>query len=294
MTILNKFLAIPALMLVTASVAVAQNYNSSHVTEVGIVGFGSKVAPALAPSATIEAGLTVETKSFEAGKYARYAQRYLGVRVAMVSSKESRIVESYVMLSSCDNNLATCDNRVSSSVENLSVEQTSPQPLTAEEGAAKAADRIFEIRKLRRDIISGELGEGFYGAGLGAALESLKEEEAACVELFMGRTTVSRQSYSQNVALSGTTPRYTLWRFSKEHGVVDVNDLSAEPVTLQITPSGAEKMSSPASDSKWIAKRFKIADDSRCELYLGSDMLVQSVVPLYEFGYEVVLPWSQK
>jgi hypothetical protein len=102
--------------------------------------------------------------------------------------------------------------------------------------AELAAQRIFELREQRNELISGNADNmPPDGAALQVALKALAEQEAALTAMFAGTTqkytevsTVSYQPQNesrQNVVIA---------RVSPVDGVVGVNDMSGIPVLLSI------------------------------------------------------------
>lgn len=282
------FFTITALISAVVSPVVA----SSLVAPVGvIVAKDGDVRVEVAPSATLVVTIDMERESVEVGPYARYAQKMLGVRASLVEKSVAKISSAKISLASddyylADSRLARSEEVAISTVPTLPVDAMSGEVLQAEQAAERAAAEIFRIRALRRDLIAGDLGEGFYGGGLDAALKRLDVEEQSYIELFMGRVTVTKESYSFPVALEGENVRYVVCRFSEQQGVVDISDLSAEPILLQITPSKENKAEQPISVDK-TSRVFRVADRSSCELYCGSNLLTKSIIPLFEFGYDI-------
>ncbi len=174
----------------------------------------------------------------------------------------------------------------------LPVNITSAKVLNPEESAQKAAEEIFYIRNTRREILAGEFGEGFYGGGLGAALDQFRRDEEAYSKLFFGSVSTERGSKLFTVPLSGETKRYVVCRFSVQSGVMPSNDLSAEPVTLQITPLDPVEVNVPMGDEKSVFKNFMVATWVRVDLIFDGETIATQTMPLYEFGQKVSYPVS--
>ncbi len=280
---LRSFLAIPAILSLLATPVVA----SSFVAPIGVVESGSSVS--IAEPSTLVVTLDVVTEDVTVGVYARYAQKLLGMRAPLVAKSTTTIASANIKLAGEEHFLASgcCPKKVVESVvAPLPIDATSGSIQSPEVAAERAASEIFKIRRTRRDMISGDLGEGYFGAGLAVALDRLDQEEQCYLELFMGRTTTTRESRQFDVAVDGENTRYIVCRYSAQSGVVDSSDLSAEPILLQITPSGKQPVVFPSSGDK-IARKFRIADQSLCELFSGSNPLCSSVIPLFEFGYDL-------
>ncbi len=271
-------------------------YASDLVVPVGVIVRGNSVEVMVAPASVIVVDLVAESVSFEPGIYARYAQKYLGVRAPLIAKNATTIVSANI-IKQTEGERGMMGNYMSAGVsgeivtsEKLPVDLTSATVLPPEEAAANAANEIFRLRKLRTEILSGELGEGLYGGGLQAALNDFDRLEREYTELFMGRTVKSSERKSFPVSIASGEQRYILCRLSQGEGIVDDSDLSAEPILLQITPSGSAKIVAPAADEKSEIRKFRVADMVKCELLLGTKLLTQSTMSLFEFGYDLNYP----
>ncbi len=219
----------------------------------------------------------------------------------------TRIVDTQIALAPDNNYIAKCDfaanlasEVVDSRVAELPIDLISSDVKAADRAATDAAQEIFWIRQLRSDILSGELGEGFYAGGLDAALAKLDEQEAKLTELFLGRTTVTRESKVFNVALEGDTDSYRVCRFSEAGGIVDVSDVSAELIMLSIKAQSGEpidlKSPKKIDENKDTIIHFRVAVPSICELHTQESSLSKVTIPLFEFGYNLdyVIPAIKK
>lgn len=282
---LRSFLTISALFSFLATSVSA----STLVAPIGVVESGNSVNVAVVPTTTLVVTLDIVTEDVSVGPYARYAQKLLGMRAPLVAKSITTITSATIELAAADYYVADgcCGaKQVTTLVTPLPIDASASGILPAESAAEQAADEIFKIRRTRREMISGDLGEGFFGGGLEAALNRLDLEEQSYLELFVGRTTTTRERRSFNVTLESDVARYIVCRYSPQGGVVDSSDLAAEPILLQITPSGKMPIVTPPTGDK-PARKFRIADQSTCEIFYGSKPLGRSVLPLFEFGYDV-------
>ncbi len=293
-----KRFAVAALSLSLLSTA---TYGSDLVVPVGVLVRGTNVEVMVAPSSVIVVDIVSESVSFEPGVYARYAQKFLGVRAPLIAKSSSKIVSAAIKKQTEGErtivNMSggqTASKDVVSGDGKLQIDLTSAAILQPEEAAQKAADEIFRLRRLKRDILSGDLGEGFYGGGLQAALNEIDRQERELTALFMGETQVSGDRKSFSISIANGDKRYVVCRLSQSDGLVDESDLSAEPILLQITPSGSEMIVAPAADEKSEIRKFRVADMTRCELFAGSKLLAQSTMSLFEFGYDLNYPIAVK
>ncbi len=280
---LRSFLSLSVIF----SLAITSVNASNLVAPIGVVD--GVVTVEAAPTSTLIVTLDVVTEDVTVGVYARYAQKLLGVRASLVAKSTTTITSADIALAAEDYYIyrGCCDKKeVVSEIPTLPIDASASGILPAEQAAEQAAKEIFKIRRIRREMISGDLGEGFFGGGLSAALERLDFEEQSYLELFMGRTTTTRESRSFDVAINSGVTRYIVCRYSPQLGLVDSSDLTAEPILLQVTPSEEKLVSLPSTGDK-PARRFRVANRSTCELFYGSKVLDSSVIPLFEFGNDV-------
>ncbi len=283
-------------MLILLTQSIEATNPAQLIVPIGAIDTGRSTTVAFAPMATLVVDVEVEKTSSEVGIYARYAQQFLGLRAPLIAKSEYTLKSASISLATDDyfltDRVEMPEYEPTTTYSSIPIDITSEVVLPAEEAAEEAAAQIFTIRRMRRDLLSGELGEGFYGGGLGAALKELQSEEQRYTDLFMGSTTTQREKRRFTIALTGNTPRYIVCRFSTAAGLSDATDLAAEPILLQITPSGAEKFTPPTTeDVKATYTNYRVADIAKCELLYGSSSLAVSNIPLFEFGYDISCPY---
>ena len=240
-------------------------------------------------SSILVVDVVVEHEEFVAGPYARYAQKMLGTRASLVNRSVYRLVSADVAL----------QEHVECYAEDVAPEHnapvyvgTSPLPIDrlnstdkgAEESAREAADAIFALRRARLDLITGEFGDGVYGAGLESALEEITRLEAAYLELFYGTRTITTTSSRMTYPVDASQPSTVIARFNSESGLLAKDDLAGEILLLVINPSD---MTYPASDVKGVVA-YRYANNAEVLVSLGQEVLVRRILPIYEFGQTVM------
>ena len=233
--------------------------------------------------------VVTEYDEFEAGPYARYAQKLLGTRASFVNRAEYRVVAADVALVDNDNYDFTTDfdkyQSYSLSEPKIQVDRMSASEKSVEAAAREAAETIFKLRKARMEMITGEQGEGVFGGGLESALREIERLESAYLELFYGRRVVSYQTYSYILPMDATTTSMTVARFSVDSGIVAEDDLAGDIIFLNIRPTAMEY---PANEEKaTVAIRY--ANNADVTLCLGNDVLCRRVMPVYELGHTVMI-----
>lgn len=256
------------------------------------------------PRTILAVDMTVECDRTLAGPYARYAQKFLGVRPALADKTTWSISSSRISLldgATCLNATApaAAATRVQSyadSAEEFARLQPDKLEMTTsslEDAARTAAERIFSLRRHRLELITGEAGENVFGEGLKAALEEIDRQEQSYLELFLGKhvTTTSTRRYV--VYPQTDKNQYIVCRFSPASGLLPENDLSGDIVLLQIEPSGAEPGAGlEAGPKEQNVVRCRVADPSTCTVLSGGQEYARSVLPVFEFGrtINVALP----
>lgn len=288
-----KRLAIFAACVLCVSAVSAQGVKIARTgvwTENGVVTFGE-------PHSIIAVDVCVEHTEILVGPYARYAQKYLGVRAPLNDRSSWRIAGATISLlddsafaASCAVAPGQCVNEPQSELPRefarLLPDRTDARALTPDEAAAEAAEMIFSLRKHRLELITGEAGENVFGGGLEAALRSIDQYENACLELFFGKRVVTTRTERITVRPSGDRFGYVLGRFSEKEGPVPATDLTGEMLMLQIEPSGDTSLSyvvEAEPKDKNVAE-CRVADFSTCIFSCGTERIASAVLPLYEYG----------
>ncbi|MFR9602983.1 MAG: DUF4831 family protein [Rikenellaceae bacterium] len=246
------------------------------------------------PSSTILVDIEISSAKFTAGPYARYSQKYLGERAPLTDKISTSIIGSTISLAPQDyyqTSLATLpQTEVSVEVEPLPVDRISSATLSPESAAQSAASEIFAIRKTSRDMISGDLGDGVFGAGFATALEKLEELESGYVALFMGQSIVTSSTQRFAIKLKKDQTRYMVCRYDPAKGILPASEVDGEPIYIQIIPSEVEDATFIISRSKSSAAGIYITPNiAQCDLYLGANIISSSTLPLYDFGSRVTL-----
>lgn len=238
---------------------------------------------------TLAVELTVEREVLVVGPYARYAQRLLGERAPLVGRDEYRVVAAEVMLTEGDHHF---ESRTAEYVaENVAdfeyplIDKLSATELSPEAAAEAAAKQIYALRRARLELITGELGDGGFGAGMESALREMARLEREYLDLFYGKRTTTISHHKFVVPVEEGKANYVIARFNPNEGIVAEDDLMGDIVLITIRPS---QMEYPASDIKGKVT-YRYANNARVMLSLGGNSLTERVLPIYEFGETVIL-----
>lgn len=282
-------------LLLIGFVATATAQNNMYQSVIGVVNNASGGVEFINPTSCIAIDITVQKEQNIVGPYARYAQKYLDTRASLVE-KTSYEVSKVSLSLVCDAQMFSSPAIAPQSVEVLShngsttefakilPDRMSNTTQSLDASAMEAAQAIFDIRKHRMELITGEAGENVFGAGLKDALEALDKQENALLELFFGKNIITTSTERFYIAVEPDAKEYVVTHFSKAAGLNDNGDA----VMLKITPSGKSRVTNiTEADAK--AKSFvevTLADLANCEVTIsdGKSPLCVKVLPIYEFG----------
>jgi hypothetical protein len=276
------------LMLTLLTMASASAQNSIYKAVVGAHKDATGNIVVSDPSTTLAVDLVFETEQVVVGPYAKYAQKYLETRGALVD-KSTTSLKSAKLAVVTDNALAAGTvaeptTAISSYLgsENefpkISPDRTSSSAMSLDDAAAQAAQAIFTIRKNRMDLISGEAGENVFGGGLKDALEALDTKEQAYLELFLGKKVTT--TYTQRVIVP-------IVAGVNEYVIARTTSGKPEDIKLVLTPSEATPKFSTLSevdprDKTAIAVR--IANIATCAVKVGNNVVGSASLPIFELG----------
>jgi hypothetical protein len=245
--------------------------------------------------------VTVGTKQVTttAGPYARYAQKYLGVAAPLTDKVLNEVV--FAKINDVSNlqveHEAVESGRIShmnppDGFPRLTVDKSSAAALSLEESARMAAEKIFEIRRSRFDLITGEVGENVFGGGLEAALSELSRLEEEYLSLFLGKQSVRTDLKQYRVTPAKGRSTYIVCRFSESGGLLPTDDLSGEPVVLELRPTDEDAASQSAvnqgkPNSRAVATL--VPAQMRCRVILDGVELASEEFSIPQLGETVYL-----
>lgn len=264
---------------------------------------------------TIAVDIVVETEEFIAGPYARYAESLLGCNGRLANSTSYRIVSTNVALVENNEHLYACDQK---EIDLTTAETTEafpefmPDRLSStkhndKDRAKSAAEQIYALRTARLELITAELGDGVYGAGLESALREIDRLENLYTELFLGRRNVTTKSYRYYIAvkpaeyeavpvaegeeaIAVAEPKmlpqsYIVARFGERVGLVASDNLAGDILLLTINPT---EMTYPESNIKGKIT-YRYANNAEVTLSRGVDVLSERKLPIFELGETITI-----
>lgn len=249
------------------------------------------------PTTTLEIGLLVQKETIRRGPYARYAQKYLGVVAPLADKTVYTITDASIC--TAETTQAGCGALAAPQPRTLShayseegftrlqPDKWSFENLSQEEQARQAAQTIYTLRKRRFDLVTGEAGEHVFGGGLQAALDEMARMEQEYLALFLGKQTTETRLYRLPVIPTADKTNYVVGRFSEQAGVVPADDLSAQPILLELRVQeavGTSDIVRQGKKEKVASETFCIAGQVACRLYVGKQELAASLLPVFQFG----------
>lgn len=253
------------------------------------------------PRTTLVVDVTLLKESVVAGPYARYALKCLGLR-APFSEKVSYSLES-AEISLGDNSNIVASNPIEEESESLdymnpksgfpelTIDKVDILQPSVESAAEQAAKRIFQLRKSRLELITGEAGEHVFGEGLQVALDEIARQEQELLELFLGKRSVERIVKRIYINPSSDKQQYIISRFSPESGLLAESDLMGEIIMLEITPNYIPTIEeAPLKATETV--NCRVAAISQCRVQTAGHELGSATLPIFELGktVKVVLP----
>ena len=168
----------------------------------------------------------------------------------------------------------------------VAVQQSEVVEKSLEKKAAEAAQTIFNLRKSRVQIITGDTDATFSGEALKAAIDEITRLEEEYLTLFYGVTETSLQTMNFDVIPDAANAKqmYVAFRISDEEGLLPANDPAGRPIVIQIEK---EAGAAPADNDRKAAKKqvfYRIPSTATVRILDGEKMLLQSRIPIYQLG----------
>lgn len=291
-----KFRLLAGALLLCASVT-AQN---PYIAVLGTVESTDGIVVS-SPRTILAVDISVERDVTLCGPYARYAQKFLGVRAPLTDKIAWTITGAQIALLDGDTYLnaaapAASTTRAASYAESevefarLQPDKTDMLVPTPEDAARAAANQIFALRRHRMELITGDAGENVFGAGLEAALREIERLEQSYLELFLGKRVLATQTRRYVVYPQSDKKQYIVSRFSPVTGLLPDSDLSGDIVLLQIEPSGADvAVDLEAAVKESAVVKCRVADPSTCTVICGGREFARAVLPVFEFGRTITV-----
>ncbi len=171
---------------------------------------------------------------------------------------------------------------------------------TVEQKAAEAAEMILELRKQRLQIVTGDTDASYNGEAMGAAIAELTRLEGEYMTLFTGYSEYQTQQMRFEVfPEAGQAEQMCVaFRLSDTEGLVPADNLSGKPVIMQIVSQQFAAPEMPPVNEKdkgskqevEVLAYYRIPAICTVKLMDGTNLLLQSRIPIYQLGQESSIP----
>ena len=159
------------------------------------------------------------------------------------------------------------------------------------------AKQIYKIRESRMDILTGNADNApSDGVAMKLILEQLEAQEKALVELFTGTSSQSYQTVTLELEPNAEMEKEILFRFSKYLGVVGKEDLSGQPVYINLRKIETDVLENveaakPKKKDKNADKGvfYNIPGKGEIEIYYGTNRIYKNTFNITQFGTTQVL-----
>lgn len=155
--------------------------------------------------------------------------------------------------------------------------------------AEVAAKQIYRIRESRMDILTGEADNlPPDGEAMKLVIQQLEAQEQTLSHLFTGTTEKTTDLYEVSIIPSDELDKEVIFRFSKQLGIVDADDLGGAPVYMnliaterapQLDPKEAEKKE---KSLKGII--YNVPGKAKVEITMGKRILYKGEAQITQFG----------
>lgn len=183
------------------------------------------------------------------------------------------------------------NERRESEFNRVSVQQNMVVEKTLEQKAAEAAQMIVRLREQRLQIVTGDTDATYSGEAMGAAIGELTRLENEYMSLFIGYSDFQTQKANFDVVPSADreSQMYVAFRISDTAGPVPADNLSGRPVVMEVVaPAVApvEPADPKMAKKTAVVQRVNYLIPAVCTVKIkdGSDLIMQSRVPVYQLG----------
>ena len=179
-----------------------------------------------------------------------------------------------------------------SAYNKVAVQQNMVVEKSLEKKAQEAAEMIFKLRKTRVQIVTGDTDANYSGEAMAAALGEIARMEKEYMTLFTGYSEFQTQKkHFDVVPLNNERMKVqVVFRLSDEEGLLPADNLSGKPYFVDITPEEIAGGEGAKGSRSTAALVYRIPAICTVKLSDGTDILLQSRLPIYQFGVDKTYP----
>ncbi len=160
---------------------------------------------------------------------------------------------------------------------------------TEEKMAIIVAKQIIQIRESRMELMSGEADNNYDGEALSRMLDNLNEAEVKLTRLFTGTVDEYRQQKSYKIMPNRDFDKMVLFRFSPILGIVEADDYSGYPITIEIDDLKIPHDFTNIKKTKTKGIFYNVVGSAMVSLFDLDKRLVYRRVEFPQFGYSTFL-----
>ena len=179
-----------------------------------------------------------------------------------------------------------------SAYNKVAVQQEMVVQKSLESRAKEAAEMIFNLRKKRVQIVTGDTDATFSGEAMQAAVSEISRLENEYMSMFIGYSEYSEQQMNYEIVPSkdNESQLYVAFRLSDSKGLVPADDLSGKPYLMELVPQDVKIPDEKGARVKGIVAHYRIPAVCTVKLSDGVNVLLQSRIPVYQLGVESTFP----
>ena len=178
----------------------------------------------------------------------------------------------------------------------VGVQQSMVVQKSLEQRAQEAAEMIFDLRKKRVQIVTGDTDATYSGEAMGAALAEIAALEKEYMSMFIGYSDYQTQKMKCDVVpeKDRKAQTYVAFRISDADGIVSADNMSGKPYLLELTPQPVSPSSGKGSAAKGNVAVYRVPAVCAVKLTDGVNPILQDRVAVYQLGTEGYFPLSAK
>lgn len=161
-----------------------------------------------------------------------------------------------------------------------------------EQRAKEAAEMIFELRKKRVQIATGDTDATYSGEAMGAALKEIAALEREYLSMFIGYSDFQTQKMKCDVVpeKDRKAQTYVAFRISDTDGIVSADNMSGRPYLLELTPQTVAAPAGKGTAARGNVAVYRIPAICSVKLTDGVNPILQDRIAVYQLGTESSFP----
>ena len=182
--------------------------------------------------------------------------------------------------------------RDAASFNKVGVQQNMVVQKSLEQRAQEAAATIFDLRKKRIQIVTGDTDATYSGEAMGSALSEIAALEKEYMSMFVGYSEFRTQTMKCDVVPSkdNKSQKYIAFRLSDADGVVAADNVSGSPYILELEPQPIGEAAGRAAVAKGEYAVYRVPAICSVRLTDGVNPILQDRIAVYQLGVECYLP----